>query len=326
MKETFGHYTTDLERNMKNKHQKEIIVILTITIFLALSFFLDGGITGFASFSIYPEETITSEEFGVQPIEEITPTKEEDAGFSIQPIKEIEIQEQNETFVLPVIEESLNITAYINQTDGFSTLTGIGSSNPVSITKNDTDFWILDSFDSFVYHVDSYGNNQTDGFTTSAGIGAGSSWGLTTNGTDFWLLDAIDDFVYHVNSTGNNQTDGFSVSIAGSISNSDITTNGTDFWVIDGTSADGPMDKFVYHFNSTGNNQTDGFSVSWMNNPCAITGNGTDFWVVKCSYANNYVYHVDNTGTNQGDGFDPGPYGVYSAEGIEKNNMLNIPI
>ena len=61
MKETSGHYIVELERNMKNKiNYKELVIILLVVNFLALNFFLDGGITGFTSFSIYPEETVCS--------------------------------------------------------------------------------------------------------------------------------------------------------------------------------------------------------------------------------------------------------------------------
>lgn len=78
----------------------------------------------------------------------------------------------------------------------------IGSDNARAFFWNNSDFWINDINDDFVYHTNRTGGNITDGFSTSA-FGSNNPYGITTNvttgtPTDFWITDATDDFVYHL--------------------------------------------------------------------------------------------------------------------------------
>ena len=83
---------------------------------------------------------------------------------------------------------------------GFSTAAA-GADNPnMGIVTNNSDFWILDGTDLFVYHFDRNGNNQSDGFSVSvAGISDSRLAINVTSGTptDFWMSDSVDNFMYH---------------------------------------------------------------------------------------------------------------------------------
>jgi hypothetical protein len=186
-----------------------------------------------------------------------------------------------------------------NMQDGFST-SAFGSDFPIAITTNGSDFWIADSNDGFVYHVNRTGGNISDGFSTTT-FGAGTTvQGITTNGNDFWFTDSTDNFTYHTNKSGYNFSDGFRIGsyILG------ITTNGTDFWVIDND-----VDK-IYHTKPNGAggtiNYSDSFSTTSFGSdePYDLAVRGSDLWIYDMT--DKFVYHVKPDGvggvTNYSDG------------------------
>ncbi|MEK6760941.1 MAG: hypothetical protein AABX93_03390, partial [Nanoarchaeota archaeon] len=184
-------------------------------------------------------------------------------------------------------------------TGGFGLATS-GAANEASLTKNASDFWVLDGIDAAVYHYNRTGGNISGSFSTSA-AGASNPLGITTNVSDFWVVDFGDDFVYHFNKTGGNVSGGFSIASAGSDLGVGIVTNNSDFWVVDSG------DDFIYHFNRTGGNQSDGFEISsaGATTPADIainisSGTPTDFWIGDSDL---WVYHFDRTGGNISDGF-----------------------
>ena len=221
-------------------------------------------------------------------------------------------------FLIIIFLLRFNSAGMINMSNGFST-SAIGSGTAEGITTNNSDFWIVDLVDLFVYHTNRTGGNITDGFSTSA-IGANYPLGIITNGSDFWIVDRQDYFVYHTNRTGGNITNGFSTSAIGSGDYPlGITTNGSDFWITDNN------DLFVYHTNRTGGNMSDGFSTSAIGSgfPAGITTNGSDFWITDA--ADYFVYHTNRTGGNITDGFSTSALGSTSPVGITTNVSTGSP-
>ncbi len=215
----------------------------------------------------------------------------------------------------------LGVTNYTNQSNGFS----ISSTafNSRLFTTNGSDFWIVDSVDLFIYHVNRTGGNITDGFNTTS-FGANNPSSIVTNtstGTpaDFWILDATDRFVYHVNASGYNFTDGFStVPAAGAAIPGGMTANGSDFWISSTTTT------FVYHVNKTGGNITNGFSTVAAGSANyggmvldKIPGAPTGFWILDTT--DLFVYHVNSTGGNLSDGFKTSLFGSGTPLGIATN-------
>ena len=209
---------------------------------------------------------------------------------------------------------------YANATDGFS-LSAIGSGFGAGITTTNissgkpTDFFITDTDDDFVYHVNKSGYKFTDGFSTSA-LGSSDPYGITTNGSDFWITDlSTDNFVYHVNRTGGNITDGFSLSTIGSSGSAfGITTNvtsgtPTDFWIAEFA------DNFTYHTNKSGYNFTDGFKTNAFGSdrPIGIVMNNSDFWITD--FSDVFVYHTNKSGFNYTDGFSLSAIGISDIRG-----------
>ncbi|MBI4116885.1 hypothetical protein HY449_04025 [Candidatus Pacearchaeota archaeon] len=218
---------------------------------------------------------------------------------------------------------------YFNYGDGFSVAATNGPvvGGPTSIkgiATNNSDFWVIDGTDKFVYHFDSVGNNQSDGFSTTS-AGAANVAGIATNSSDFWVLDNTDNFVYHFDRNGNNISDGFSVSAIGGAARIGITSNvtsggtPTDFWI-------DAINNFVYHVNSTGGNYTfagpvssinaigqPGFSISATGVSALLAGgittNNSDFWITDSG--DRFVYHFNKTGGN----FSVGPVSSINAIG-----------
>ena len=203
---------------------------------------------------------------------------------------------------------------YVNQTDGFSVYI-FGGQAVYGIWGNDTDFWIVDSPDDFVYHTLKDGTNLTDGFSTRS-LGSRNPSGIWGNDTDFWFIDATDDFVYHTLKDGTNITDGFSTGAFGSTYPYGIWGNNTDFWITD-------IDTdFVYHTLKDGTNITDGFSTAAFGsgNPLGIWGNDTDFWIIDT--VDDFAYHTLKDGTNITDGFSTAVFGAEAPNGIWSNDMM----
>lgn len=209
-------------------------------------------------------------------------------------------------------EKFLIDPSYYNQTEGFSTIPLASTANPMGITTNGSDFWMVDnSGNEFVFHTDRLGNNITDGFSTLA-IGSIEAYGITIlNGTDFWISDYIDRVIYHTDILGNNQTDSIDTKTLNLTFIKGITNNGSDFWL---TTEATP--EFVYNFDKSGNNLTKGFDMgrSGADQTNGITTNGSDFWVVDQD--DLWIYHVDKSGNNITDGFSTADFGSESPRGI----------
>ncbi len=316
----------------KRTEFKELLIILFVVCVISSVLFIRGdiikNITGFVSFSIYPEEGFetqpaeeSNESFGIVPVEKIKIEEEKEEQFGIQPIENLSLQKEEEAGfgVLPVENESFGIggegfltTAYVNLSNGFSTIPS-GFSWGQGITTNGTDFWITDINDKEVYHLDKDGVKLGSFDTLSAGCN--NPRDIATNGSDFWVVESDDDFVYHFDKAGNNLSDGFDILGIGCDSGEGLTSNGTDFWITDW------KDNFVYHVNKSGYNFSDGFSTSSSDQPYGITifNSSGDFWIVD--ETQGWLYHFNSTGDNQSnDGFNLTEIGSDKPLSITTNN------
>ena len=109
--------------------------------------------------------------------------------------------------------------------------TDFGADYVMTIETNGSDFWIADSTDDFIYHLNSSYDNQTDGIPYSLMVSDKANFyphGLTldNNKTGLWVLDYKRTFVYHISLDGTtNYSDGFDLP-PGLDSPTGITTNG----------------------------------------------------------------------------------------------------
>ena len=178
--------------------------------------------------------------------------------------------------------------------------------NPVGITWDGTNFWIVYSGEADVYKYTSSGSFVSSFDTSSEDT---SPVGIIYDGTNLWLLGHNTDTAYEYTLAGAYTSNSFSIS-------SDATGgtfNGTNFFI-----ADESTDR-VYKYTSSGGSL--GFSTV-INAPTGITWDGTNFWILSTTET---VHQYDLSLTSTGISFSMSSQDAGMQElTIKDNNIWSV--
>jgi len=152
--------------------------------------------------------------------------------------------------------------------------------------ENETNLWVSDYTDGFIYAFNMTGENLSMGFST-APAGASDPIGIAYNNSNFWVLDIGDMFVYHF------LLQEFSVNLS-SPANASYSSSTKNFTCNSSSGDFGLKNITLYIWNSTGNvyNNTENRTISGVSN-------STTFNTINFGYSDNYswnclVYDTDS--------------------------------
>jgi hypothetical protein len=170
-------------------------------------------------------------------------------------------------------------------------LNGAGIVNGiVPCTSNDSDLWVTDNLDKWVYHFDKNLNNASDGFSISelsnpSGI-------VTMANNEFFIGDVDKDFMFHF-INGVNQTDGFGIGTMGIGEIRSLAKNNYDLLVIDN------QDIAVYYLQAQAsiilNNPSDDYNTLDTNVTFKCSINGTAIYNVSLMHNISGVWQRNQT-------------------------------